>query len=96
MRPFTCYPRILRTENGDARQELLVHLALPDRRTHQDATVRVPIDAPQLHISFGTDGGRTGRTVDQGELAEAATLADRRYLLVIYKDLAEEEKRREP
>lgn len=75
------------TQNRHPRQELLVHLALPDGRPHQDAPVAVPVDAPQLDVGFGAHRGSAGRPVDQGQLAEAAALADRGHLFAVHKDL---------
>lgn len=66
------------TEDGNAGEELLVHLALADGRAHEDATIRIAVDAPEFDVGFGPDGGGARRSVDQSQLPETAALADGR------------------
>lgn len=75
------------TKNGDPRQELLVHLSLPDGRAHEYTPVGVTIDTPELNIRLGPDCCCSWCTVDQRKFAEASTLADRRHKLAINEDL---------
>lgn len=76
------------TQNRHPRQELLVHLSLPDGGAHQNAPVAVPIDTPQFDVGFGTDRGSSRSSIDEGQLAEAAALADCRYQLIVNEYLA--------
>lgn len=43
------------------------------RAHHQDASVAVSVDAPELQVCLGLDGGSAGRSVDQRQLPEAAS-----------------------
>jgi len=80
-------PFVQALQDGDARQELLVHFALADGRAHQDAAVGVAVDAPQLHIGLGPHGGGAWSAVDEGQFAKAAALADGGHQFGVDKDL---------
>lgn len=78
---------VIRTEDGDPRQKLFVHFALADGGAHEDAAVRVAVDAPQLHVRLGTDRGGAGSAVDESQLTEATALADRGHQLIVHVHL---------
>lgn len=50
---------------------------------HQDPPVALPVDAPQLDIRLGFDGGGPRRPVDQRQLPEAAALPDAGHPFVV-------------
>jgi hypothetical protein len=52
------------TEDGHLGEELFVHLPLADGGAHEDAAVRVAVDAPQLDLRGRLDGGGARRPVD--------------------------------
>lgn len=60
---------------------------------HQYPPVALPVDAPQLDVGLGLDGGGPRGPVDQRQLPEAAALADAGHPLVV--DVHLEEKRPE-
>lgn len=43
---------------------------------HQYPPVAVSVDAPELHVGLGSDGGGSRGAVDQSQLSEAAALSD--------------------
>jgi hypothetical protein len=53
-----------------------VHFALSDGGAHQDSSVRVAVDAPQLDVGCGLDGGGSRRSVDQSEFTERSSFSD--------------------
>lgn len=80
-------PLVQALQYGDTRQELLVHLTLAYGWAHQDASVAVAIDAPQLHIGLGAHCGGTWCAIDESQLTEAAALADGGHQFRVHKDL---------
>ena len=46
-------------------------------------SVGIPVDGPELDIGPGAHGGRSGRAVDESQLAETAALTDRGHLLTV-------------
>ena len=48
--PGSVYCSPLLTKNGDFLQEGLVQLSLSDGAAHEDTTVGVSINRPQLHV----------------------------------------------
>ena len=86
-------PALKLTQNGDLLQEGLVQLPLADGAPHEDATVRVAINCPQLDIRLGFDGGSAGRPVDQSKLTKAASLANAAIMVLVDIDLRGEKSR---
>lgn len=58
---------------------------------HEDAPVAVPVDAPQLEIGLGFDGGGPGGPVDQSQFPEAAPFPDAGHPLPVHVHLRREE-----
>ena len=75
------------TEYGDLGEELLVHLALPDGRPHEDPAVGIAVDPPELDVCARLDGGRARGAVDERQLAETPALADVQDLLAVDEHL---------
>lgn len=50
---------------------------------HQYPPVALPVNAPQLDIGLGFDGGGPGGAVDQRQLSEAAALPDAGHPVVV-------------
>lgn len=61
---------------------------------HEYPPVTVPVDPPQLHVSFGSHRGRPGGAVDQRQLSKAAPLSDAGDPLAVDIDLYEHHTRK--
>lgn len=73
---------------------LVFLLVLWEAAHHQYPPVALPVDAPQLDVGLGLDGGGPRGPVDQRQLPEAAALADAGHPFVVDVHL-EERKARE-
>lgn len=54
---------------------------------HEDAPVAVSVDAPQLEVGLGFDGGGPGGPVDQGQFSETAAFPDAGHPLPVHVHL---------
>lgn len=54
---------------------------------HQDASVAVPVDAPELQVCLGLDSGSPGGPVDQRQLPKAASFSNAGHPLPVDIDL---------
>lgn len=54
---------------------------------HQDPSVAVPVNAPQLDVGLGFDGGSSGGAIDEGELSKAPTLTHTGGPLIVHVNL---------
>lgn len=63
-------------------------------RYHEDATVAVSVDAPQLEVGLGFDGGRPRGAVDQSQFSKTAPLADAGDPLPVHVHLRREEEKK--
>lgn len=61
---------------------------------HEDAPVAVSVDAPQLEVGLGFDGGGPRGPVDQSKFSETAAFPDAGHPLPVHVHLRREEETR--
>lgn len=62
---------------------------------HKYSPVTVSVDAPQLHVGLGSNGGGPRGTVDQGQLSKTSSLPNTGHPFIVYIHLSQEVQKNE-
>merc|ERR1719397_2032918 len=80
-------PGVEVAQYGDAGQQLLVHLPLPDSGAHQYPAVGVPVYGPQPDPARRLHRGRPWRPVYEGKLTKTRAVTQRHYPRPAYENV---------
>ena len=75
------------TQDRHFGEEVLIHFSLADGRSHEDASIGVPVDAPKLHICLGLHCCSSRSSINESQLSKASSFSNSGHQLPIFVDL---------